>query len=411
MFDLTLALIGLSFSAFFSASELAFISANPLQMEVWLKQERRGAKAASLLLGRPHGWLLTVLVGTTVANVFTASFATAYLLRAGWAPWASIAAITALILLFGEVLPKTIAGERPNQVLRITAPFNRFFGLLLSPLARLLGRFSGLSQDDDPKTAGALERDDLKVLFSRQSAAQVLQQDGQELISQVFEFGETPISKAMTPRTRIAAAPDSADLQTVAHTFIESGYSKLPIYHDNLDNIVGVVYLYDLFKEPQDLASIIKPVTRVPDSNNTIAVLRQLQQDQHSIAVVLDEFGGTAGLATMEDIFEELFGEFEDEFDDPGAAVTRAADGSLLALGRTDVEELASAGQLQVPPGDYETLAGYLMSELGRIPNAGERLTLPIGTVEIKKATPSQVLQVQIWPRKDAPKPGQGRKG
>ncbi|MCH7575056.1 MAG: HlyC/CorC family transporter [Candidatus Marinimicrobia bacterium] len=397
MLNATLALIGLAISAFFSGAELAFVSANPLQLEVWQKKNRWGSAAAMSLFSRPDRWLVTILVGTTLANVFTASFATAYLAAAGWHPLLSLTAIAVTVLLFGEVLPKTIAGERPNQLLRLTAPLGRLWELVLRPLASPVQRISNVGKVPEGN-APTLDRDDLKVLFSRQQDRQILPSDEKELIKQVFEFGETPISKAMTPRTEIAAIEENDDLAQLAHTFIESGYSKLPVYHDNLDAIIGVAYLYDLFKNPAAVGAIIKPVTLVPDSNTTFEVLRQLQKDERSIAIVLDEFGGTAGLVTMEDIFEELFGDFEDEFDDPDANVQKLPDGSLLVMGRTEIEDLLATVKLRIAEGEYETIGGYVTTTLGRIPRVGERLNLPMGAVTIKKATPRHIVQLQIWP-------------
>ncbi|MCH8327070.1 MAG: HlyC/CorC family transporter, partial [Candidatus Marinimicrobia bacterium] len=312
-------------------------------------------------------------------------------------PLLSLTAIAVTVLLFGEVLPKTIAGERPNQMLRLTAPLGRLWELALRPLAAPVQRISNLGKAPE-SSAPTLDRDDLKVLFSRQQDQEILPSEEKELIKQVFEFGETPISKAMTPRTEIAAIEDSDDLAELAHAFIESGYSKLPVYHDNLDAIIGVAYLYDLFKNPAAVGTIIKPVTLVPDSNTTLEVLRQLQKDERSIAIVLDEFGGTAGLVTMEDIFEELFGDFEDEFDDPDANVQKLPDGSLLVMGRTEIEDLLTIEKLSIADGEYETVGGYVTTTLGRIPHAGERLNLPMGAVTIKKATPRHIVQLQIWP-------------
>ena len=215
MFDAMLALLGLSLSAFFSGAELAFISSNPLQLEVWHKQKRRGSAAAMALINDPDRWLVTLLVGTTLSNVFTASFATAYLAKSGWHPLLSLFVIAMTVLLFGEVLPKTIAGERPNQLLRIAAPFGRLWEVLFRPLTSLMQRFSIIRGDGD-NSAPPLKRDDLKVLFSRQQDQQILQTEEKELINHVFEFGETPISKAMTPRTEIAAIEDSDDLAALA---------------------------------------------------------------------------------------------------------------------------------------------------------------------------------------------------
>ncbi len=421
MLELTLALIGLALSAFFSGSELAFISANPLQIEVWSKQERRGAARAIRLMGDPGRFLVSILVGTTLSNVVATSFATVYLMRLGWHPVVVLAVITATILLFGEVLPKTLSGERPNHFLRIVAPLQRLWLLLLAPVAVPLRKVSGYFGPGEHTAPGVgpghtrprrsasseplgeprettLERKDLKLLFAGQKDPRILQESEKELITQVFDLGETPVSKAMTPRTDICAVSEADELSKVMHTFIESGYSKLPVYREKLDDIIGVVYLYDIFKTPGDLASIIHPVTVVPDSNTTMDVLKQLQRARHPIAIVLDEYGGTAGLVTPEDLFEELFGDFEDEFDSRISEAAQLPDGSVLVDGKVKVEELNRQFRLNIPEGVYETIAGYLTTALDRIPYKGERIYLPFGQVVIRKSTPRRIEQVQIYP-------------
>jgi CBS domain containing-hemolysin-like protein len=402
MLELTLALISLALSSFFSGSELAYISANPLQMEVWFRQKRRGASSALKMLENPDYFLVGVLIGTTLSNVIATSFATTYLIQYNWHPLLALCVITATILLFGEVLPKTITGERPNHSLRIIAPLQRLWLLLLLPLAIPLRKIRDQLQSNESSDFGhqnkiALERKDLKILFASQQDSHVLLDSEKELITQVFDLGETPVSRAMTSRTEICAVAEKDTLEHVLHTFIESGYSKLPVYRENLDNIVGVVYLYDLFQNPATLASITHPVLMVPDSNTTMDVLRQLQRAHRSITIVLDEFGGTAGLVTPEDLFEELFGEFDDEFDTHIADAARMSDGSILVDGRTKIEDLNSRFQMAIPEGEYETIAGYLTATLDRIPHTGERIYLPLGQVVIKKSSPRRIEQIQIY--------------
>ncbi len=413
MLELTLALVGVALSAFFSGSELAFITANPLQVEVWSKQNRRGASRALRLMGDPDGFLISVLVGTTLSNIFATSFATTYLIRAGWHPVVVLAVISASILLFGEVLPKTISGERPNHFFRLVAPLHRPWQILFAPVSAPLRKVTsyfypkGASVTDRPDET-TLEREDLKLLFAAQRDPKVLPEREKQLISQVLDLRDIPVSKAMTPRTEMATVAESEVLSNVIHTFIESGNSKLPVYRDKHDDIIGVVYLYDMFKHPKDLASIIQPVTMVPASNTTMDVFKQLQRTHRSIAIVLDEYGGTAGLVTLEDLFEELFGEFEDEFDARVSESTRLPDGSLLTNGMAKVEDLNEQFQLQIPEGDYESIAGYLTTTLGRIPYKGERIYLPFGLVVIKKSSLRRIEQVQIHPGLDG---GSHRRG
>jgi len=403
--ELWLAMIGVVLSAFFSGSELAFITANPLQIEVWHKQHRRGAKSAQKLIHDADGFLITVLVGTTLSNIIATSFATAHLLSRGWHPATTLIVIALTILLFGEVLPKTIFQERPNQLFNLFAPLHRIMGIIFLPLAWPLKKFGAKLTNETAaasrKQVTALEREDLKILFASQSNTEVLHPTEKELISQVFDLSEIPISKVMTPRTEVVAIPQSTDLSAVVHTFIESGNSKLPVYGDSLDEIIGVVYLYDIFKDPTDLQSIVRPVTMVPSSNRVIDVLHQLQQVRRSIAIIIDEYGGTAGLVTLEDMFEEVFGDFEDEFDAPDSGITKQADGSLIVLGKTPIEDLIEQYKIDVPEGDYETVAGFVTSLVGRIPFTGEKLYPELGEIVIKKASVRRVEQVHITPRQD----------
>lgn len=401
MLELSLAIAGVILSAFFSGSEMAFISANPLQIEVWSKQNRRWAKWAFRLIQNPDRFLITVLVGTTLSNIIATTFATAYLINQGWAPWLVLLFITIIILLFGEVLPKTISGEQPNRFMRLTAPLNTLWKFILTPATiplQWMGRKLAPESTQAPKhRATPLDREDLKILYATQTDRTVLQQEEKELIQQVFDLRE-PIYKTMTPRTEIAAVPEDADIATVLHEFIESGFSKLPVYREDLDEIIGVVYHYDMFKAPTDLISIIQPVPMVPSSNTTMAVLKELQRLEHGIAIVLDEYGGTAGLVTLEDLYEELFGDFEDEFDAKGADITAMADGALLIEGKSRVEDVNRESTLNIDEGSYETIAGFLTAKIGRIPHTGERLYLPFGLVVIKKASRRRIESVLIYP-------------
>ena len=405
MIELNLALFGVVLSAFFSGSEIAFITANPLQIEVWHKQRRRGANSAQKIIQDADGFLITVLVGTTLSNIIATSFATAHFIARGWHPAVALFVIALTILLFGEVLPKSIFQERPNQLLNIFAPLHRLMGLLLMPLAWPLKQFSAkfTNETTEPsrKQVTALEREDLKILFANQSNTEVLHPAEKELISQVFDLSEIPISKVMTPRTEVVAVAQTSELGAVIHTFIESGNSKLPVYGASLDEIIGVVYLYDIFKNPADLPSIIRPVTMVPSSNRVIDVLNQLQQVRRSIAIIIDEYGGTAGLVTLEDMFEEIFGDFEDEFDAPDSDIIAQPDGSLIVLGKTPIEDLIEEHSIAIPEGDYETMAGYVTSLVGRIPFTGERFYPDFGELVIKKATVRRVEQIHIIPRQN----------
>ena len=250
------------------------------------------------------------------------------------------------------------------------------------------------------KTAEELEekRDDIQHAYEQVDDPEAMEDDQKEMISNVFDFRESKVSEVMTPRTEISAISSKESLEKVLHTFIDSGHSKLPVFEKDLDNIIGVVYLYDLFHSPENIQEVIKPVLFIPYTKPVIDLLGEFQSAHHAMAVVLDEHGGSAGLITAEDVFEELFGDFEDEFDVDTKKSEKQADGSIVVDARMDWEDFNDEYGNMIPKGDYETVGGYIISQLGRIPNKGEHLFMPIGQTVVIKASARQIHRVQIYP-------------
>jgi CBS domain containing-hemolysin-like protein len=223
------------------------------------------------------------------------------------------------------------------------------------------------------------------------------------MISNVFDFRESNVYEAMTPRTEISAVSNKDSLEKVLHTFIDSGHSKLPVYENDLDNIIGVVYLYDLFHTPENIHDVIKPVLHVPYTKPIMDLMAEFQSARHALAIVLDEHGGSAGLITAEDLFEELLGDFEDEFDDDLEKGEKLEDGSIVVNARMDWEEFNRQFGNLIPKGEYETIGGYIIAELGRIPNKGEHLFMSIGQIVVINASARQIHQVHIYPPLERP--------
>ena len=402
MLDLNLALLGLILSIVYSSSEIALLSANALQLDVWEKQKIRLAPWASSILDWKPEYLSVILIGTTLSNILATSFATVYLLRADILPHQLIVVpIAAIILLFGEILPKTIMRKYANFGLLMLSPFLKLSYYLLLPIILILRqtgwmsvseRFSGSDEELEEK------RDDIQHAYEQVDDPEAIESDQKEMISNVFDFRESSVYEAMTPRTEISAISNTDSLEKVLHTFIDSGHSKLPVYKKDLDNIIGVVYLYELFHTPENLQEVIKPVLFVPYSKPVMDLMGEFQTAHHALAIVLDEHGGTAGLITAEDVFEELFGDFEDEFDEDEVKSEMLEDGSIIVNARIDWEDFNTKFGNMIPQGEYETLGGYIISQLGRIPNQGEHLFLPIGQVVVKKGSSRQIHQVKIYP-------------
>ena len=401
MLDLNLAIAGLILSIIFSGSEIALISANSLQINVWLKQKMRLSKWAASILENKEEYLAIILIGTNFANILTTSFATIYLLRVDViSPQMIVIPIAIIILLFGEILPKTIIREYANIGIVILSPILIISRIIMFPILFIIKKLRFKDVTETQSSADKLEekRDDLQYVYEQVNDIETIEKDQQELITNVFEISEITVYEAMTPRTDISAVSKEDSLEKVLHTFIDSGHSKLPVYDKNVDNILGVIYLYDLFNAPENLQDVIKPVHFTPYSKLLMELMAEFQDSRHALAIVLDEHGGTAGLITAEDVFEELFGDFEDEFDEGTEKSDLQEDGSIIVSARIDWEKFNTEFGNIIPKGEYETLGGYIISELGRIPNQGEHLFLPIGQVVIKKSSARQIHQIQIYP-------------
>ena len=402
MLDLNLALLGLILSIIYSSSEIALLSANALQLDVWEKQKKYLARLASSILDRKPEYLSVILIGTNLSNILATSFATVYLLRSNLLPHQLIIIpIAIVILLYGEILPKSIMQRYANLGLIILSPILKLSYILFFPIIFLLRQTGWMNVTERfSKTAEELEekRDDIQHAYEQVDDPEAMEDDQKEMISNVFDFRESKVSEVMTPRTDISAISSTESLEKVLHTFIDSGHSKLPVFEKDLDNIIGVVYLYDLFHSPENIQEVIKPVLFIPYTKPVIDLLSEFQSAHHAMAVVLDEHGGSAGLITAEDVFEELFGDFEDEFDVDTKKSEKQADGSIVVDARMDWEDFNDEYENMIPKGDYETVGGYIISQLGRIPNKGEHLFMPIGQTVVIKASARQIHRVQIYP-------------
>ena len=254
--------------------------------------------------------------------------------------------------------------------------------------------------DNNSKNHLDQKRDDLQHVYEQANEDATMEKDQQEMISNVFEISENSVYEAMTPRTEISAVSKDDPLEKILHTFIDSGHSKLPVYETNIDNIIGIVYLYDLFNSPENISDFIKPVIFIPYTKILMDVIIEFQTSHHAIAIVLDEHGGTCGLITAEDMFEELFGDFEDEFDINITEGKKLNDGSIIANTRMNFQKFNKQYGNIIPIGDYETIGGFIISQIGRIPNEGEHLFTTIGQIQITKASARKIQQVKIFPNK-----------
>ncbi|MFQ6615481.1 MAG: hemolysin family protein [Fidelibacterota bacterium] len=396
MTEVVLALTGLVLSAFFSGSEIAFVQANPVQLEVWIKQGHKAAHTTSRYLAEPERFLTTVLIGTNLANVLTASYSTVALLRFGLSETATILTVAAIILLFGEIIPKVFFREHANIMAVGVTPLLKLAEIALIPFVKLVRFYSRFLGPRIGGLASPLSRDDLKMLFQEADAGEEVEEEEKEVISKIFEFGSRPVYDAMTVRSDIVAIPTGSQVEDVIQVLSETGLSKLPVYDGGLDSIAGVVFLHDLFTEPRSVDSIVKDPLFVSHTTPANQALEILKRNKSSIAIVTDENKKTVGLVTVEDLVEVIFGEFEDVFDVEGRRITHIPDGSLVVDSLVEVAELQKRYGFRIPSGDYKTIGGFLLSRLGRIPQRGEMLEFPAFRIKILGAGPTRLKRLHL---------------
>ena len=407
MFDLYLflSIVGLFFSILFSSSEIALLSANPLQINVWNQQKRiRFLDWSEKILNNKEEFLITILIGTNISNILATSFATIYLINRNSIDPALIFLPIAIIILFvGEIFPKTFIRTYANYGIVVLSPMLMFFKMIFFPLLiplKALGIMNISKSITDEKEL-KIKRTDLQNIYENVDDFEAMEKEQQEMNSNLFEISESTVYDVMTPRTEISAVEVNEDLEKALHVLIDSGHSKIPVYKNDLDNIVGIIYLYDLFKSPESLEEVIKPVIFIPYSKPLMNLMSEFQKTKNAIAIVLDEHGGTTGLITIEDVFEELLGDFEDEFDVSNIESQKLEDGSIIVDAKIDWENFNNKFGKIIPDGDYETIGGFIINEIGRIPNQGEHIFTDIGQIIIIKASSRKIDKIQLYPRKN----------
>ncbi|NNF58547.1 MAG: HlyC/CorC family transporter [Rhodothermaceae bacterium] len=411
-----LILLMLGLSAFFSGSEIAFVTANRLRAEVRAQREGFLGGIVRGFLHDPPTFLTTTLVGNNIALVVYSTLMGLYLdgpLTGFWSSLVNPEGVTGLVLvsqtiiaavlvlLFGEVIPKSLLREPSERLvfalagpLKLTywlfLPFIKIAGWASNQLVRLFGAPAESVQQ-------FLRRDfELVIRESRETGSLDLDEEETEILENVFELRSLRVKDSMVPRTDIRAVEEGSPLDSVRATFIETGFSRLPIYRDNIDQIVGVVLAHDLFHEPESLAAIVRPVPVIPDQKPARDLLFAFLREGTTLAVVIDEYGGTAGIVTMEDLLEELFGDIQDEHDVDLAPMRRLDEKTVLVSGRSELEDLADQFAITLTEGDYETVAGFLLDHLGAIPPERESMEHEGYRFTILKASANRIEAVRI---------------
>lgn len=414
-YDGIVVLTALLFSGFFSGIEIAFVSANKLRLELEHKKGHFRGRTLSYFLRRPSLFLTTTLVGNNIALVVYGIYMARILERLlpalipnlddGFGLFLGQTVISsAVVLITAEFLPKALFSLDPDRLMRsLFMPFALFYGLLypvviftdwLSHL--ILERILGMKIE---AYYPAFDKIDLFHLVEESQVgapnAQVLRFDKQ-IFKRALGFAQVKVRECMIPRTEIVAIHIEDGLEALKDAFVESGHSKIIVYEETIDNVLGYVHISELYSHPEQLRSLLLPAFIATESMPAIDLMRSLFEQQRSLAVVVDEFGGTAGMVTIEDIIEEIFGEIEDEHDTEVLTERQLSASEYVFSARLEVDYLNEKYQLNLPPGDYETLGGLILEVHRSIPEEGEIIEWPPYQFQIISVASTRILDVRM---------------
>ena len=401
-----------AFSAFFSASETAFSSLNQIRLK---SRADDGDSSAARVLAMAEQYdklLSTILVGNNIVNIGAASIGTilfSRLLGAERGATVSTIVLTIVVLIFGEVTPKSLAKEMPEKVAAMVSPVLHILMVILTPVTwlftqwkKLLGHFVH-SGESDTITEGEL----MTMVSEAENDGELTDRES-ELIRSAIEFDDVEVEEILTPRVDVVAVSDDITLDELAQTFAESGYSRLPVYHGTIDNIIGVVHEKDFYiarlKKETKIDELVAPTLYTTGSTQISQLLRTLREQHHHMAVVVDEYGGTEGIITLEDILEELVGEIWDEHDEETEDFRKQSDGSWLVSGSASVDDLFET--LDLPEDediDSNTVNGLVQEKTCHLPKVGDHFTLGEYDGVVTRTARRRVTEIRLTPSESAP--------
>ena len=394
-------------NAFFAATEIAFISLNDAKIEKQAKEGNKKAKQIRKMLREPSKFLATIQIGITLAGFLSSAFAAdafaddlapmlQNLIPLGIAAWRNISIVLITIILsyfslvFGELVPKRLAMKNSEKIAFGTIGIIRAISIITAPFVKLLtastngvSKLFGISGTDEE----TVTEEEIRMMVDVGEEKGSIKEEEKELINNVFEFNDKVVSEIMIHRKDIYAIDINSDIDNILKELDEYKYSRIPVYEENIDNIVGMLFIKDLLanvnkKEKVKIAKIIREPYFVSENKPIDELFRDLQKNKHQLAIVLDEYGGTAGLVTMEDIIEELVGNIFDEYDEEEKEFEKIDDNTFLISGSVSIHDLRKILGVEIPEGEYDTLSGYLIELLGRIPSDDEK---PV--IETKRVT------------------------
>lgn len=422
MAQIILLIVLILINAFFASAEIAFISLNDAKIEKQAKEGNKKAQQIKKMLIEPSKFLATIQIGITLAGFLSSAFAAdafaddlapklQELIPLGINTWMNISIVLITIILsyfslvFGELVPKRLAMQKSEKIAFktiwiiqvisvITAPFIKLLTISTNGVAKVLG----IKETDEENVT----EEEILMMVDLGEEKGSIEEEEKEMINNVFEFNDKIASEIMTHRKDIYAIEINSNLEAILNKINEYKYSRVPVYEENIDNIVGILFVKDLLgvinkEEKVKLSKIIREAYFVSESKHINEIFKDLQKNKQQLAVVLDEYGGTAGIITMEDILEELVGDIFDEYDEAEKEYEKIDNNTYLINGNVSIYDLRKILDVEIPEGEYDTLSGYLIELLGRIPLDKEKPIIETDkiTYKIEEYEDKRIIKVK----------------
>lgn len=416
-------IILIAVNAFFAATEIAFISLNESKISRKASKGDKKSKQIKKMLKDPSKFLATIQIGITLAGFLSSAFASDAFAKK-LAPWLdkifplgigfwsniSIVLVTLILsyfsLVFGELVPKRLAMKYSNKIASFSVGFIRVISIIASPFVKFLtfstnviSKLFGVSENEEE----IITEEDIRDMIEVGEEEGTIKEEEKELINNVFEFNDKVVSEVMKHRTEVFAKEINSDIGEIIQDLDKNKYSRVPIYEGTIDNIKGILYVKDLFKyvasnKEIKIKELIRRAYFVPENKRINEVFRELQQNKIQLAMVVDEYGGTAGIITMEDILEELVGNILDEYDEDEIEYEIIDENTFRVNGNMTIYDFEKVVKIKIPEGDYDTISGYLIEILGRIPNDKERPVIETeeATYKIEKYKDQRIFLIKV---------------
>lgn len=403
-----LLLAALVLVALAAGAEAALTSISRLRLKHLKDENASHARIIDAILEEPHLALATVLIVDTAATITATACATVLAVQfiPEWGSVIAVAVLTIVVLMFGHITPRTFAVQRPERVAVALGGFITVTSTVLRPFVRLLTGstklvLAALGRRNLPNSP-FLTEEELSLLLNVGEEEGVVEDEEREMIHSIFEFGDTLVREVMIHRVDIVGVEADTTVVEVVELVLKEGHSRIPVYEETIDNIVGVVYARDLLRYLRDkgqqltVREVMRPPYFVPESKKVDELLHELQQKKVHIAIVVDEYGGTAGLVTIEDILEEIVGEIQDEYDAEPPLIEKLSETEFIFDARSSIDDVNDLLSLNWRANDFDTIGGFVMEQLGKIPDQGDQVVLTNAVISVVSTDGPRLRKVKI---------------